>query len=42
MIGKGETIDFIRLGRDGISEYMLKQTKPFYEKSFLKKLFGSR
>jgi hypothetical protein len=40
MIGKGDTIDFIRLGRNGISEYMLKQTKPFYEKSLLRKLFG--
>jgi hypothetical protein len=39
-IGKGEVIDFMRLNTSGLSQTVMRQSKPFYEKPFLKKLFG--
>lgn len=39
-IGKGEVIDFMRLNNNSLSQTVMRQSKPFYEKSFLKKLFG--
>ncbi len=39
-IGKGEVIDFMRLNNSSISKTVTRQSKPFYEKSLLKKLFG--
>jgi hypothetical protein len=32
---KDEVIDFIRITRDGISDYMTKETKPFYKRKWL-------
>lgn len=41
VMGKGEIIDFMRLGDSGLSRHMIEQARPFYEKkSFLKKLLG--
>lgn len=39
-IEKGEVIDFMRLNNNSLSKTVMRQSKPFYEKSFLKKLFG--
>ena len=39
-----EVVDFIRVSPDdsGVSQYMLRETKPFYQRSFFRKLFGQR
>jgi hypothetical protein len=39
-IGKGEVMGFMRLNTSSLSQTLVRQSKPFYEKSFLKKLFG--
>jgi hypothetical protein len=39
-IGQGEVIDFMQLNNSSISKTVMRQSKPFYEKAFLKKLFG--
>ncbi len=38
--GKDEMIDFIRLDNSGFSQHIINSTKPFYQRSFLKKIFG--
>lgn len=42
VLAKDEIVDFMRLvpGDTGPSHYMLHETKPFYQKSFLRRLFG--
>lgn len=40
VMGKDEIIDFIRLDKSGFSQHILNSTKPFYQKSLLKNLFG--
>jgi hypothetical protein len=40
VMGRGEVVDIIRLDDSGISEYMINQTRPFYRKPMIKKLFG--
>lgn len=39
-IGKGEVIDFMPINNSSLSKTVMRQSKPFYERSFLKKLFG--
>lgn len=39
-IEKGEVIDFMQINNSGLSKTVMRQSKPFYEKSLLKKLFG--
>jgi type III secretion system (T3SS) SseB-like protein len=40
VIGTGEVIDFMRLDQSGLSKSIIRQTKPFYQRSLLGKLFG--
>ena len=40
VMGKDEIIDFIRLDNSSLSQHIVTSTKPFYQKSFLKKVFG--
>ncbi|MEZ6071344.1 MAG: enhanced serine sensitivity protein SseB C-terminal domain-containing protein [Pirellulales bacterium] len=42
VMGEHEIVDFVRVSPDerGLSEYMLRENKPFYKRSFLRKLFG--
>jgi hypothetical protein len=40
VMGKEEPIDFIRLDQPGFSQRIINSTKPFYQKSLLKKLFS--
>ncbi len=40
VLGKDEIIDFIRLDNSGLSQHIVTSAKPFYQKSFLKKIFG--
>ncbi len=40
VMGKDEIIDFIRLDKSGFSQHIVNSTKPFYQKSLLKNLFG--
>jgi hypothetical protein len=40
VLEKDEVLDFIRLDNSGISQHIMNSTKPFYQKSFLKTLFG--
>ena len=39
-IGKGEVIDFMQINNSSLSKTVMRQSKPFYEKPLLKKLFG--
>lgn len=39
-LGKSEVIDFMQINNSSLSKTVMRQSKPFYEKSFLKKLFG--
>jgi hypothetical protein len=39
-IGKGEAVDFMRINNSSLSQTVMRQSRPFYEKSLLKKLFG--
>lgn len=40
VMGKNEMIDFIRLDNSGFSQHIVNSTKPFYQKSFLRNIFG--
>jgi hypothetical protein len=40
LIGTGEVVDFMRLDQSGLSKSIIRQTKPFYQRSLLRKLFG--
>jgi hypothetical protein len=39
-VGKGEVIDFMQINNSSLSKTVMRQSRPFYEKSLLKKLFG--
>jgi hypothetical protein len=42
MMAKNDIVDFVRVSPNdtGVSQYLLRETKPFYQRSFLQGLFG--
>ena len=40
VMGRDDPIDFMRLENSGLSQHITSSTKPFYQKSFMRKLFG--
>jgi hypothetical protein len=40
VMGKDDIVDFMRLDDSDFSQHIINSTRPIYQKSFLKKLFG--